>query len=109
MTLQTTERMFIDFLYREYYLKSTIADPPYDEELYEYFTMKYTEDIVELFIEFRNISRHYNLSLFNSKHDAGSLQDFLFSHLLLQDPYIDSDEEAFETDNIDYSIDDSTI
>jgi len=75
---------------------------PYDEDMYEYFTLKFSEDIINLFLGFKEMSRRYNLDLFHYKNDTSLyLEDFLFNTLLVEDPYYDSEED----NNIDYVID----
>jgi len=76
---------------------------PYDEELYEYFSLKFSQDIIDLFMRFRETTRCYNLSLFHQYNDNSlDLEQFLFNHILVEDPYND---ETDEINNIDNGID----
>jgi len=92
-----------NFIYQRYHLCVSESYEPYDEDLYEYFSLTFSQDIVDLFMKFKETTRCYNLSLFHKKDVSLDLQEFLFDHLLIEDPYIDSDEE----NNIDTSIDES--
>jgi len=80
---------------------------PYDEELYEYFSLKFSQDIIDLFMRFREITRCYNLSLFHQYNDNSlDLEQFLFNHILVEDPYND---ETDEINNIDNGIDETYL
>jgi len=95
--------MFSNFLYQRVHVSVSSEFEPYDEELYEYFSLKFSQDIVDLFMGFKELTRSYNLSLFHKKDVSLDLQEFLFDHLLIEDPYVDSDDEE---NNLHSSIDD---
>ena len=99
----TFKRKFYLFVYQTYNNQKKEDFIPYDEELYEYFSLKFSQDIIDLFMGFKELTRSYNLSLFHKKDVSLDLQEFLFDHLLIEDPYVDSDDEE---NNIDSSIDD---
>ena len=72
--------------------------------MYLYFTMKFSQDIIDMFFKFRETTRGYNLHLFhNSKDISLDLEQFLFTHLLIEDPYFDYDDDNIEN-NIDNTI-----
>ena len=78
--------------------------------MYLYFTMKFSEDIINIFTRFKETTRSYNLRLFHNYRDISlDLEQFLFSHLLVQDPYNDDDDDnnydEIEENNIDINID----
>ena len=73
-----------------------------EEESKEYFTLKFSENIVTLFLECKEITRRYNLNLLHKRGDnAYDLEDFLSENLIIESPYNDSEEE----NNIDSNID----
>ena len=72
--------------------------------MYEYFSLKYSEDIINLFLGFKETTRRYNIDLFHKQYDVSLyLEDFLFNHLLVEDPYYDTEDE--EEKYISSSID----
>ena len=73
----------------------------YDKELY--FSMKYSDDIVDLFMKFKEIMKQNNLSILENKSTAYDLEYFLLNELSVADPYIDS--ESDEENNLDNTID----
>ena len=106
--INTMKPKFYTFIYEEYYLHKQSIFKPYDEEMYEYFTLKFSEDIVDLFLQYRDISKHYSLQLFNSQVDTSTaIQEFLFDTLLVADPYVDTESESEHEleENIHYIID----
>ena len=105
--INTMKPKFYTFIYEEYYLHKQSIFKPYDEEMYEYFTLKFSEDIVDLFLQYRDISKHYSLQLFNSQVDTSTaIQEFLFDTLLVADPYVDTGSESEHEleENIHYII-----
>jgi len=80
---------------------------PYDEELYEYFSLKFSQDIIDIFIRMKEITQRYNLDLFHRKQGISlDLVDFLFDHLLVEDPYYD---EVNEENNLLNTIDERDL
>ena len=73
-----------------------------EEECKEYFTLKFCESIVTLFLECKEITRRNNLNLLHKRGDnAYDLEDFLSKNLIIESPYYESEEE----NNIDNNID----
>ena len=104
---QTFKDKFYQFIYQTY-LNRTLDDfKPYDEDMYEYFTLKFSEDIINLFLGFKETTQRYNLDIFHQKGATSiDLEDFLFNHLLVEDPYYDTEEEEEEEEKyISSSID----
>lgn len=100
----TFRRKFYKFIYQTYNNQQKEDFVPYDEEMYLYFTMKFSQDIIDMFFKFRETTRGYNLHLFhNSKDISLDLEQFLFTHLLIEDPYFDYDDDNIEN-NIDNTI-----
>ena len=96
-------------IYDIYYLKnqSNFDD---SDDMYEYFSLKFSEDIINLFLEFNEISKRNNLSLFHKRNDCSLyIQDFLFTILSVEDPYYDTDEFTDEENNLDIHIDETDI
>lgn len=100
---QTFREKFYKMMYSQYYLKDIYQFVPYDEEMYDYFNTKFSENILDLFLYFRYLTNCYDLDLLHKKHDNYlSIQEFLFDYLAIEDPYYDSEEDE---ENVDYSID----
>jgi len=111
----TFKRILYQFLYQTYvnvkqtyvnvkqtYVKQTKdVFIPYDEELYEYFSLKFSQDIIHIFLRFKEITQRYNVDIFHSKQDISlDLEDFLFDHLLVEDPYYDELDSENNIENI---------
>lgn len=110
--INTMKVKFYTFIYDEFYLHKTREFKPYDEEMYEYFSMKFSEDIIDIFLQYRQISKQYSLELFNSPLDTSTvIQEFLFDTLLVCDPYNDTESESEHEleENIHYIIDESQL
>lgn len=73
-----------------------------DNELY--FSMKYSDDIVDLFMNFKEIEKNNGLSILCKSSSAYDIEEFLYKHVDIEDPYIDESEE--EENNLDNIIDD---
>ena len=94
---ETFKDKFYQFIYQTYLSQEKDNFEPYDEEMYEYFTLKFSEDIINLFLGFKEITKRYNLDLFHKGNDNSLyLEDFLFNHLLVEDPYYDTEEDEEE-------------
>ena len=100
------KRKFYSFMYTTYYLKDLTTFTPYCDEMYEYFGLKFSEDCIDLFFNFKEIARQYNLFLLHGPTDTSlSIQEFLFDGLLVEDPYYQSEEEdEISEENIEYNI-----
>lgn len=108
--IPTLYSKFSRYIYDRFHLQLDLPDPPEDLEMYEYFTSKYSDDIIDLFIDFRSIAIDNGLSLFQKYGDNSSqLDEFLFANLYIQDPYVDSDEELSDIENMDYTIDEGLL
>ena len=106
--IDTFKNKFYQFMYNTYHIHQNINSNPYDEELYLYFSMKFTQDIVDLFIRWKDLTTSYNLSLLHHYKDTSlPLLDFIFNHVLLEDPYNDDENEieSEEENYINYNID----
>lgn len=111
----TFHKYFIKFVYNEYFLHKNMRYivntknienlNEYYEILYEsfeYFSLKYSEDISEIFSNFKNKSEVYNVSLFHSKKDTYyPLIEFLFYNCDLVE-YEEDEEEIEIVDDLFY-------
>lgn len=105
---ETFQDKFYKMIFNEYYNDTNKYIEPYDTEIYEYFSLKFSQDITDLYLYFKELTKVYNLDLFHNKRSNSiNLHDFLFNHLLVEDPYYDSDNESEseEENNINYNID----
>ena len=106
----TFRRKFYEFIYKTYNNQQKEDFVPYDEDMYLYFTMKFSQDIIDMFFKFRETTRGYNLHLFHNCKDISlDLEQFLFTHLLIEDPYFDYDDENDYENNIDNTIYESDL
>ena len=68
-----------------------------EEFLFDYFNCKYSEDIINIFLHFKDITHNYNFNLFHNKNDTSySLLEFIFYSCHTIDPYIDEESEIIE-------------
>ena len=74
------------------------------------FKHKFSQDIIDKFFKFRETTRGYNIHLFHNCKDISlDLEQFLFTHLLIEDPYFDYDDENDYENNIDNTIYESDL
>ncbi len=102
----TFKENFYKMMYQTYYLGKISEFTPYDEEMYEYFSMKFSDDIIDIYFECKELVKHYDLDCFSKTDNSIYLQEFLFNMLLVEYPYNDDtdiDELSIE-ENIDYNI-----
>jgi hypothetical protein len=103
---ETLYPKFVRFIYNVYQVHKKELFEPYDQDMYDYFTMKFSSDLVDMFMRWRYLSTLYNLSLFHYVADTSiDLEYFLFNHILVQEPYNDEKQE----NNIEDSIDESDV
>jgi len=97
------------WIYKSYVLQQREDFNPYDPELYEYFSMKFSEDIIDIFLQCRDLTKSYNSTLFHKAGDVSlDIEQCLFTYLLIEDPYND-DYDSDEENNIDNNIYESEI
>ena len=105
--IDTFYNKFKKFIYNKYVnpvkkyniLKNTNNEDYFNSEEYllDYFECKYSEDIVNIFLDFKNITYNYNFNLFHNKNDTSdSLLEFLFYNCHPIDPYIDEETTLLE-------------
>lgn len=108
--LNSFRKKFHTFIYNDYYLQTIDTYTPYDDELHQYFTSKYSDEIHQLYEDCKDLSSRYNLGLFHKHGDTyNSLENFLFDTLLIEDPYYDEEDTSSEQENLDYTIDESYL
>ena len=76
--VNTMKIKFYTFMYEEYYLHSVSEFKPYDEEMYEYFSMKFSDDIIDIYFDCKELVKQYNIELFGKTDNSIYLQEFLF-------------------------------
>ena len=113
--INTFKQKWYTFIYKRYYLNQTIEFEPYDSELYQYFGSKFSDELYSVATDIQEITHRYSIKHWISMDSLSDIlvdiQEFLFDVLLLQDPYIDSDEETLHEneENLVYSIDGTDI
>jgi hypothetical protein len=74
--------------------------------MYEYFSMKFSDDIIDIHFFCKELAKQYNLDIFVKVDCSLYLVDFIFDTVLTADPYYDDGDDGLsEEENIDYSID----
>jgi hypothetical protein len=64
------------------------------------FTIKYSDEIVDLFLKFKDISNNYGSTLFNKKCNSYDLVEFLQDNTyLIEKDNISKENELFMDDN----------
>ena len=101
---ETLHQKFVLFIYNVYVTQQKDIFKPYDEEMYEYFSMKFASDIVNMFMKWKHLSTVYGIQLFHGRDDTSiDIEYFLFDHILVEEPYNDDNEEKNIEDIIDES------
>lgn len=101
----TFKGKFYKLLYVTYYLDEPDKFMAYDDEMYDYFSMKFSDDIIDIYFDCKELVKQYNIDLFCKTDNSIYLQEFLFHTLLVEEPYNDGCEELSDEENIDYNID----
>ena len=101
----TFKEKFNKMLYVTYYLNEPEDFKPYDEEMYEYFSMKFSDDIIDIYFDCKELVKQYNIDLFCKTDNSIYLLEFLFNTLLVEYPYNDECDELTDEENLDYTID----
>ena len=73
--------------------------------MYDYFSMKFSDDIIDIYFDCKELVKLYNLDLFSKTDNSIYLQEFLFNTLLVEDPYNAGGDELSDEENIGYTID----
>ena len=94
------------FLYDNYILNEYNSKIIYDKN-FEYFDLKYCSDIVDLFIEFKEISYGFTNDIFNKNKNSNDLLEFIYKNIELLEDYendynSDEDEKVDEDNNYYY-------
>ena len=93
---------FKDFIFKEYVkpLKNYLFD--YDEdELYEHYNMTYSDEVVDIFIYFKQYTKSLNSQLFHDKKDTSfPLLQFVYSVCDYESPYNDDRDEHLSDEEI---------
>ena len=93
------------FLYENYILNEYNSKIIYDKN-FEYFDLKYCSDIVDLFIEFKEISYGFTNDIFKNNKNSNDLLEFIYKNIeLLEDyenDYNSDEDEKFDEDNSYY-------
>ena len=67
---------------------------------YEYFELKYLEEVNNLFLSFKNKSEIYNLGLFQKNNNFMDLFDFIYDSIDIIDESESDDEEFVNEEEI---------
>jgi len=91
------------FLYENYILNEYNSKIIYDKN-FEYFDLKYCSDIVDLFIEFKEISYGFTNDIFKNNKNSNDLLEFIYKNIELLEDYendynSDEDEKIYEDYN----------
>jgi hypothetical protein len=94
--LNTTEEMlfnlFCDFLY-DNFIKNDYESKINFDLNFEYFNLKYCSDIVDLFIDLKEISYGYTNNIFNYKNkDSNNLIEFIYKNIELYEDFINEED-----------------
>jgi hypothetical protein len=98
----TLFKNFSIFLYDNFILNNYNSDIIFNKN-YEYFDLKYCSDIVDLFIDFKEISYGFTNSIFNKNKTSLDLIEFIYKNIeLFEDLENNSDIEEDEYADAEY-------
>ena len=98
----TLFKNFSIFLYDNFILNNYNSDIISNKN-YEYFDLKYCSDIVDLFIDFKEISYGFTNSIFNKNKTSLDLIEFIYKNIeLFEDFENNSDIEEDEYADAEY-------
>ena len=99
---ETLFKKFSIFLYDNFILNNYNSDIIFNKN-YEYFDLKYCSDIVDLFIDFKEISYGFTNSIFNKNKTSLDLIEFIYKNIeLFEDLENNSDIEEDEYADAEY-------
>ena len=75
-----------------------VEDYKYSED-YEYFNMKYSDDIVNLFLELKECTKANGSTLFHNKETSNNLLDFLYNNVIVYNEKEVDDGDYNENDD----------
>ena len=87
------------FLYENYILNEKNSKIIYDKN-FEYFDLKYCSDIVDLFIEFKEISYGFTNDILKNNKNSNDLLEFIYKNIELLEDY-ENEYNSGEDENID--------
>ena len=87
------------FLYENYILNEYNSKIIYDKN-FEYFDLKYCSDIVDLFIEFKEISYGFTNDILKNNKNSNDLLEFIYKNIELLEDY-ENEYNSGEDENID--------
>ena len=87
------------FLYENYILNEYNSKIIYDRN-FEYFDLKYCSDIVDLFIEFKEISYGFTNDIFDKNKTSNDLLEFIYKNIELLEDY-ENDYNSDEDEKVD--------
>ena len=77
---------FCEFLYENYILNNYDSKLIYNKN-FEYFDLKYCSDIVDLFIDFKEISYGFTNNIFLKNNNSNDLIEFIYKNIELLEDY----------------------
>ncbi len=88
---------FVKTVYNEYVYELLSSNHELDEESSVYFEMKYTEDITDLYIEFKTMSKLFCSNICsNSTCTSDTLVNFIQKHIFVDLDYETDTESDYE-------------
>tara|TARA_Y100001958_G_C21230745_1_gene556461 strand:- start:216 stop:710 length:495 start_codon:yes stop_codon:yes gene_type:complete len=112
---ETFYKNLCKFLYNEYFLYNKINyisnnknyTDDYEENLdilFEYFNSIFSDEITDLYMNFKDITKYYNVDLFTNKNDTSfPFVEFLFYNCDIKESYLDDeDSDLEENHNYDF-------
>ena len=88
---------FINMVYYEYYNNNVLIVNETDEQSTEYFELKYTSDITDMFIEFKNISNNCGSNIFFNKwNTSDNILNLITNNISDINIYNDIDNDDIE-------------
>jgi hypothetical protein len=96
---ETLFNYFCEFLYDNYILNNYNSDIDYNNNYnnnFEYFDYKYCSDIIDLFIEFKDISYGFTNNIFKYNNLSNNLLEFIYKNIELNDDFEYYEENSDE-------------
>lgn len=93
---------FILFLNDNYYDNNNIIYNDINNyELYDNFITKYNDDIINLYLELKKITKSYGIDLFHNNDNSCLLSEFLYKNIEINDETLYTDYNDYEYDSND--------
>tara|TARA_B110000495_G_C22718001_1_gene421925 strand:- start:45 stop:512 length:468 start_codon:yes stop_codon:yes gene_type:complete len=90
---------FVKYIFNRYVYPKKKVDYYDDEWMYEYFDLKFSDDINELFQSIKQYTKSMGILLFHNNDTYDDLVNYIYSIVDIEDPYYDINDDDNHSEN----------